>query len=254
MVIKNYMRINKFLSFSGLTSRRKAETLVLSGKVEVNDKVISDLSYKVDLNKDVIKVDGKLVEIKKRRHYLLFYKPRWVLTALGKDPGGLKTLDGYLKGLKLRLFPAGRLDFDSEGLLLLTDDGEFAHKIHHPSFKVIKKYQVLVNPVFDMVDKERVLSGCVLMGKFVKPDNFKILKNLSDASWLEIAFHEGMKHLIKEYLKKMGYSVKRLIRVGIGDFKLTGIPGSYRWLSEEEVSNFKKKYFGDTAGDSDGEY
>ncbi|AEE13859.1 pseudouridine synthase Rsu [Thermodesulfobium narugense DSM 14796] len=248
------MRINKFLSFSGLTSRRKAEDLILSGKVEVNDKVISDLSYKVDPNKDVVKVNGRLVKIRKKRHYLLFYKPRWVLTALGKDPGGLKTLDEYIKDLKIRLFPAGRLDFDSEGLLLLTDDGDFAHKIHHPSFEVVKKYQVLVNPIFDIVDKEKVLSGCVLMGKYVKPDSFKILKDLSDASWLEIAFHEGMKHLVKEYLKKMGYSVKRLIRVAIGDFRLTGVPGSYRWLSEEEVSNFKKRYFGEMTGDNDGKY
>ncbi|WP_448589822.1 pseudouridine synthase [Thermodesulfobium sp.] len=248
------MRINRFLSFSGITSRRKAENLILSGKVEVNGKVITELNCKIDPYKDIVKVNGELVKVSKKRAYLLFYKPRWVLTALGKDPSGLETLDKYFKDFDVRLFPAGRLDFDSEGLILMTNDGEFAHKIHHPSFKIIKRYQVLINPIFDIASKEKVLSGCFLMGKFVKPDDFKVIKNLSDASWIEIAFHEGMKHLVKEYLKKMGYDVKRLIRIAIGDFRLTGVAGSYRWLSQEEISRFKRKYFGEEFGDRNERY
>jgi 23S rRNA pseudouridine2605 synthase len=248
MTINNFMRINRFLSFSGITSRRKAEALILSGRVEVNGSVVTDLSHRIDPNNDIVKIDGKLIAVKENMHYLLFYKPRWVLTALGKDPSGLDTLDKYFKDFNVRLFPAGRLDFDSEGLILMTDDGEFAHKIHHPSFKVVKKYQVLVNPAFDVSHKEKILSGCSFAGKFVKPDSFKVLKDLSDSSWIEIGFHEGMKHLVKEYLKKMGYSVKRLIRVAIGDLRFGGTAGSYKWLSDEEVSNFKRKYFGDKNG------
>ncbi len=224
------VRINKYLAMCGLGSRRKVENLVLSGRVEVNGKIIKDLSFKVDPEKDIIKVDKKTVKPIKKKIYYLLYKPRGYLCQLGKDKFGRKTLSDLLNklGIKEKVFPVGRLDYDSEGLLILTNDGDFAYRYLHPKFETKKEYVVTVKGIINKNILEKIKKGANLEDGFFKPDKVILLKvdKEKNISTLKFIIHSGKKRILRRYCKYFGYKVIRLIRTKMGKYNLGNLkPG-----------------------------
>ncbi|PMP67495.1 MAG: pseudouridine synthase [Thermodesulfobacterium geofontis] len=228
------MRLNKFLSFCGIASRRKAEKLILSGKVSVNGQVIRDLSYKINPEKDKVYINGKLI-IPPPKVYYLFYKPKGVLTSL-YDPHHKETLRPFLEKLPFKVFPVGRLDKYSEGLILLTNDGELANLLLHPRYEVKRVYRVWVAP---KIEEEKIKtlfkSGIIIENKLIKPLNFNFLKKDKDKWIYEITVKEGVKREVRRIIDYLGGKVHRLIRIKFGPLSLVNLkPGEIRPLSKKE--------------------
>ena len=237
---KVLVRLNRYLSLCGVASRRKADELILQGRVKVNGITVKELGWRIDPEKDVVEIDGK--EIKKPKYkYIILYKPCCYLTALGKSKDGKKTIQDLLKDVPERVYPAGRLDYNAEGLLLLTNDGELANRIMHPRYKLPKTYLVWVQGRVEEKTIESMKKGAMLEDGFAKPDKVKLIKHERDKSLIEIVFHEGRKHIVKRFVSHFGHRVIKLRRVAIGPISLGKLrPGQWRDLKEEEVKKLKK--------------
>jgi 23S rRNA pseudouridine2605 synthase len=237
---KVLVRLNKYLSMCGVASRRKADQLILEGRVKVNGLVVKELGWKIDPEKDTVEVDGKVVK-PQRFVYIAFYKPCCYLTALGKSKDGKRTIEELLKDVPVRVYPAGRLDYNAEGLLILTNDGELANRIMHPRYKLPKTYQVLVKGKVSQKTLEEMKKGAVLEDGFAKPVSVRLIRYEGKNSLLEIVFTEGRKHIVKRFTAHFGHKVLRLKRTAIGPIKLGKLkPGKWRELSEEEVHMLKR--------------
>lgn len=237
-------RLNKYIAKSGICSRRKADQLILEGKVKVNGKVVKDLGTKIDPEKDVVEVEGKVIKPAEKKVYLAIYKPVGYLSAVGKDKFGRKTLTDLLNELKIpyKLFPVGRLDYNSEGLLILTNDGEFANKVAHPKNEIKKVYKVKVEGEVSLETLKKMKEGAVLEDGFFKPDKIKVIKKEKDGTWLLVEIHSGKKRIIRRFMDSFGHRVKRLIRVKIGNIDLENLkPFEYRYLSEKEIRSIDEK-------------
>jgi 23S rRNA pseudouridine2605 synthase len=231
-------RLQKILAEMGVASRRKAEELILEGRVTVNGAPAT-IGMKADPMVDHIKLDGRLLGKAEPKVYLMFNKPRSVVTSL-YDPEGRPTVKDYLRGVKYRVYPVGRLDFDSEGLLLLTNDGEFAHRVLHPSKKVPKTYVVKAKGIIEDADIEKLRRGVRLEDGRTAPARVRKMKKLKENSWIEITLHEGRKRQIRRMLEKVGHVVIRLKRVRIDGIELGEIkPGEFRHLSSDEVKQIE---------------
>jgi len=233
-------RLQKILSEYGIASRRKAEELIKEGRITVNGQ-IAHLGQKADPEKDYIKVDGKLLIKPEPKVYYAFYKPRKVITSL-IDPQGRPTIKDFIKGIKFRVYPVGRLDFDSEGLLLLTNDGELAYHVMHPSSEIEKTYLVKVDGIIEPETIEKLKKGIKIDGKLAIPVSVNLLRKLKANSWIKITLHEGRKRQIRKMLERVGHPVIRLIRIAIDGVKLEELkPGQYRSLTKEEIESLHKK-------------
>jgi len=233
-------RIQKILSEMGVASRRKAEDIIKEGRVKVNGRVAT-IGMKADPDRDHIKLDGRLLTKRERRVYLMFNKPRQVVTSLD-DPEGRPTVKDFLKVIKYRVFPVGRLDFDSEGLLLMTNDGDFAHSVLHPSKKVSKTYLVKVKGVLNEEEIARLKKGVRLKERVTAPAIVKSMRKTEQNSWLEITIHEGKKRQIRRMLEILGHTVLKLKRIKINGLALGGLEtGAFRYLTSEEVGMIKRE-------------
>jgi len=232
-------RLQKILAQAGIASRRKAETYILEGRVTVNGKTVVELGSKADLERDHIKVDGHLLKQRKGEVYLLLNKPDSVVTTLS-DPQGRTTIKHLLKGVRERVFPVGRLDYHSEGLLLLTTDGELANRITSPAGHVEKIYVVKVNGKLSLEQEESFRRGLVLDGRRTAPAGLKLIKNAVNP-WYEVRLIEGRQNQIRLMFKSCGRLVEKLRRVKIGPLKLESIaPGEWRHLTAEELSKLRR--------------
>jgi 23S rRNA pseudouridine2605 synthase len=232
-------RLQKILAEMGVASRRRAEELVEEGRVTVNGKV-AKLGQKADPLRDHIKLDGKLLTgSSERKVYFAFNKPANVLTSLDEEDERPKVKD-YLRSVKERVYPVGRLDFDSEGLLLITNDGDLAHAILHPSKEVQKTYSVKVKGVLEEKAFTRLRKGIKLEDGRTAPAEVKPVKILKQNSWLEVTIHEGRKRQVRRMLKAVGHPVIKLIRTRVDGVTLGTLkPGELRHLSNEEVKRLK---------------
>lgn len=232
-------RLQKILSDYGIASRRQAEEMIRQGRVTVNGK-IAVLGQKADPERDYIKVDGKLLIRPEPKVYYAFYKPRKVITSL-LDPQGRPTVKDFLKGIKFRIYPVGRLDFDSEGLLLLTNDGELAYRVMHPSSMIEKTYLVKIDGIIEDDKLEKLRKGIKIDGKLAVPVSVYLVRKLKANSWIKITLHEGRKRQIRKMLERVGHPVIRLIRIGIDGIKLGNLkPGEIRPLTKEEIESLKQ--------------
>lgn len=231
-------RLQKILSRAGIASRRKAEQMIVEGRVTVNGKVITELGTKADLGRDHIKVNGKLLHAPKRHVYLALNKPREVVTTVS-DPEGRRTVMDLLRGLKERVYPVGRLDYQSEGLLLLTNDGEFANRITSAATHVEKTYVVKVNGSLTLEQEEDFRRGIHLYGRRTAPASLKLIRR-AEAPWYEVRLTEGRQNQIRMMFKHFGKLVEKLRRVRIGFLELDVKPGEWRHLTEREVDRFRK--------------
>jgi len=233
-------RIQKILSETGIASRREAEEMIIEGRITVNGR-IAELGMKADPNRDHIKVDRKLLTKREPKVYLMFNKPRNVVTTL-KDPEGRPTVKDFLKDIRYRVYPVGRLDYDSEGLLLLTNDGDFANAIMHPSKKIPKTYQVKVKGIPEQKEIDRLKKGVHLEDGLTAPAKVKRLKTTENNSWLEVAIYEGRKRQLRRMFDQIGHSVIKLKRIRINGIDLGELkPGGYRYLTSDEVTRIKKE-------------
>ncbi len=234
------IRLSKFLSLCGFGSRRKNKELILRGSVVINGKVVTDLSYRVDPERDRVFVDGKEAKLPPKVYYL-FYKPRGYLTSL-YDPHHRKTIKPFLDKLPYPVFYVGRLDKESEGLLLLTNDGDLAHRLLHPSYEVPRTYHVFVKPkLSERAIKELLKKGIELEGKRIKPLEFRLIKPLRGSYLYQVTVKEGIKREVRKMVSHLGGEVLRLIRVAFGPLKLGNLkPGEIRALTKEEVEELMK--------------
>lgn len=233
------MRLNQFIARSGLASRRKADELIAEGRVTVNGRPAA-VGMTIDPERDHVKVDGRLLHADADFVHILLYKPAGYLCTL-KDPSNRPLVTDLIKEFKgRRLFPVGRLDFNSEGLLLLTDDGGFAARVGHPSTGPEKTYHVRVRGVPTQKTLEKLRSGITIEGRKARPVKVTLLRGKAN-SWLEVTLKEGRNRLIRKMLQAVGHPVVRLRRTAIGPLKIGPMkPGQYRLLRREEVARLIK--------------
>ncbi len=233
------VRLQKYLAEAGIASRRKSEELILNGRVSVNGEAVLKLGAKVDDKKDVIELDGQRVVKNKKYIYVIFNKPEGCVSTV-KDQFDRKTVLSYLKDIKERIYPVGRLDYDTSGLLILTNDGELTYTLTHPKHNVPKTYIATVDkvPPKDAVIKFK--NGIVIDGYKTAPAALKIIKKDDRGAVLKIIIHEGRNRQVRKMCASIGCEVLRLKRVAIGNIKIDGLKKEeYRFLREDEIKYLK---------------
>lgn len=229
------IRLQKVLASAGVASRRASELLIDEGRVEVNGQVVTEQGRRVNPDRDQIRVDGSRIPPPRRHQYLVLNKPRGVVSTMD-DPEGRPTLSEYLPRTAERLFHVGRLDTDTEGIILLTNDGEFAHRLAHPSYEVPKTYFVQAAGVMDNHAVKRLSKGVRLDDGPVKPDKVKLVSRGQDRTLLEITIHSGRNRVVRRMMDTVGHPVDRLGRTMIGPVRLGNLPvGEVRDLTREEL-------------------
>jgi 23S rRNA pseudouridine2605 synthase len=231
------VRLQKVLAAAGVGSRRASEALIAAGRVEVDGEVVRTLGTRVDPATAVIKVDGsRITTAEAGQVYLALNKPVGVVSTMN-DPEGRPDLTGYVRGRRERLFHVGRLDVDTEGLILLTNDGELAHRLAHPSYEVLKTYVAEVpGPVAPALGRE-LRAGIELDDGPVRVDSFRVVGRSGTRVMVEVVLHEGRKHIVRRLLETVGHPVKRLVRTHVGPVAMGELrPGNTRSLTKAEVA------------------
>jgi 23S rRNA pseudouridine2605 synthase len=229
------MRLQKLLAQSGVASRRKCEELMLAGSVEVDGEVVTRLGTKVDPRTAVIRVDGKRLPPVSPNVYLALNKPRGVVSTMS-DPEGRRTLGDLVADRPERLFHVGRLDTDTEGLILLTNDGDFAQRVAHPSYELEKTYVAEVDGIVEKATVRRLLSGVELEDGPVQVHAAKVVSSTKERSIVELVIHEGRNRIVRRLLDEVGHPVRLLTRTRIGPVRLHGLKsGALRELTRDEL-------------------
>lgn len=234
-------RLQKVIAHAGITSRRKAEELIVAGRVSVNGQIVKELGVQVSA-KDRVEVDGVPIEQESPVYYML-YKPRGVISAVTDDKKRKVVLDFFTE-VPERLYPIGRLDYDTSGLLLLTNDGDLSQKLMHPKHEVDKVYVAKVKGIADKKQLLPLSRGIRIEGKKTAPARFEILSidAATQTSIVQLTIHEGHNHQVKNMLKAVGLPVQKLKREMYGSLTLAGLrPGEYRELTKKEVNELKKQ-------------
>ena len=238
------VRLQKVLAQAGLASRRACEVMIEQGRVQVNGDTVREQGMRVDPDHDVIRVDGSRIPPPRRHLYLVLNKPRGVVSTL-TDPEGRRTLADVVvesksgrSVLNQRLFHVGRLDTDTEGLIILTNDGDFGHKLAHPSFEVDKTYLAEVEGVVNPATLKRLRGGVVLDDGPVHPRGVKLVSGTGGRSLVRLTLHEGRNHVVRRTMEHVGHPVRRLSRIGIGPVRLKTLAvGELRELTGEELGS-----------------
>jgi 23S rRNA pseudouridine2605 synthase len=233
-------RLQKIIARMGLASRRGAEEIIAEGRVTVNGKT-AITGMKADSSRDHIKVDGKLLFRPEPKVYLMLNKPRGVVTSL-LDPEGRPTVKDFLRGVKYRVFPVGRLDYDSEGLILLTNDGEFSNKLLHPSNKIPKTYAVKIKGMITEEKMKKLRLGVRLEDGKTAPARVRFLRESETNSWIEMSITEGRKRQIRRMVEAVGHPAIKLRRISINGLKLSGLKiGAIRPLTDKELQLLRQE-------------
>lgn len=231
------VRLQKVISDGGVTSRRKAEALIAQGKVTVNGEIVTVLGTKVDPKRDVVEVNGNTIEVidPGEKTYLVLNKPRAFMTTLN-DPEGRPTVMDLIEGIEERVYPVGRLDYLSEGLLILTNDGDLANKIMHPRYEITKVYEVKIFGVVNEAIIHKLAKGVQCEDGFLKPRSVRLIKRLAGKTWLEFRLNEGKNREIRKLCEACGLTIDKLRRVAIGGLSTQGIaPGRFIKLAKYEL-------------------
>jgi len=237
MALKEGIRLQKFLAMNGISSRRKAEEIIKSGRVRVDGVVVTEMGVRIDPNTQKIHCDNQLLDPAGEQEavYILLNKPRGYVTT-ASDPQGRPIVTSLLKNVKQRVYPVGRLDLDTEGALLMTNDGELAHKILHPKFETNKTYEALVEGMPSRRKINSLRKGIVIEGKKTWPAMVTLVKQKEQTSLFRITVHEGRKRQIRKMFRAISHPVLRLKRTAYGRLTLGSLKsGSYRFLSLNEV-------------------
>ncbi len=231
------MRLNKYIAASGLASRRKADELIKEGKVRINGEVLDELGYDVTPD-DVVEVNGNLIEPVKKYIYIMLNKPKGYITSAEDDKGRPTVMD-LVNDLDGRLYPVGRLDYNTSGLLLLTNDGEFAYHLTHPKHQVEKTYLAKISGILSEQRIAKLRKGVDIGGFITSPARVKVLRQMERTALVEIRIHEGKNRQIRKMFAAVGNKVIELERIAIGDLQLGHLKtGHYRKLALREIEYF----------------
>ncbi|MEQ1878097.1 MAG: pseudouridine synthase [Bdellovibrionia bacterium] len=231
------MRLNRYIAMCGIASRRHADELIESGKVMVNGRKVFELGIRVNPQTDKVTVAGRPIQDERKKLYILFNKPKNILTSMS-DPTDRPTVGDFFKRVPFRVFPVGRLDWESEGMLLLTNDGDYAFKISHPTSSIPKTYLVKVNGQPTDAHLERLKKGVsTAVGRVRALDVEKVRRGDSDNyDWIRVVIDEGRNRQIRRMFEKLGYDVMKLQRIGIGDLSVGRLKkGEFRVLDPKEA-------------------
>jgi 23S rRNA pseudouridine2605 synthase len=232
-------RLQKIISAAGVTSRRAAEELILAGRVTVNGTVVTELGSKADPAVDTVTVDGKTLTIASKKLYILLNKPAGYMTTLD-DPEGRPLVIDLLKEVGERVYPVGRLDFNTEGLLLLTSDGDWANRLMHPRHEVEKEYHVRVRGKVHKSQLELLAGGVEIDGRKTAPARVSMIKEGEQNDWFSITIHEGRNRQVRRMCEAVSLTVVRLKRVRYGSLSVGPLkPGEFRYLTDAEVSSLR---------------
>ena len=228
------MQLNKYLANSGICSRRKADIIIKSGLVTVNNNIVKESYFKVS-DTDIVKYNNKTVKIEKKI-YIILNKPKNYITTVKDEQNRRTVLDLLKPKIKERVYPIGRLDYDTTGLLLITNDGDFAQRLAHPSKLVKKTYIATLDKPLNKIDFEKIKLGIKLYDGFIKPDLIEYLKK--DSNIIKIAIHSGKNRILKRIFKNFGYKVKKLDRIEYGPLSKKGLSrGQWRYLTKKEIKS-----------------
>jgi len=234
------IRLQKYLAQAGIASRRKAEELIIKGEIRINGKSVTELGCQIDEQNDIIEYKGKRVKTQHEFTYIMLHKPRGFVTTV-KDQFGRPTVLDLLKGVKMRVVPVGRLDYDTSGLLLLTNDGELTYTLTHPKYHIPKTYVVTVKDVPKDEDIKRLREGIRIEDYVTSPAVVHVIERGRTTSKIEITIHEGKNLQVRKMFDAIGYPVKKLKRISIGNIKLRNLPvGEFRPLLHDEVQYLTK--------------
>ena len=209
------MRLQKYMAKCGVASRRKAEEMIEAGLVKVNGRIVEELGFKVDPDRDIVKVNNKVIRLEEKMVYIMLNKPVGYVTSL-KDDKGRRVVTDLIEGVKERIYPVGRLDIDTSGLLILTNDGDLANKLMHPRNEILKKYIAVVEGTPNRAELESLRNGLVIDGRKTAKAYIKVLKRFESDSILDIRIHEGRNRQVKNMCEAINHPVKKLKRVAIG--------------------------------------
>lgn len=234
-------RLNKYLASTGIASRRGADKLITEGKVKINGKVVTELGTMVNEGNDTVSVDDIVVKPENKFSYIMFYKPKGCITTVS-DEKGRKTIYDYLEDVNIpHLIPVGRLDYDTEGLLLMTNDGDLAYKLTHPSYEVPKTYVVKVDGEMPEHKLAQLRKGVLVDGEKTKRARVKLVEFKDRISKLQITITEGKNRQIRKMIEAVEKEVLFLKRIAMGDLRLGGLArGGYRFLNDFEVEYLKR--------------
>ena len=233
------MRLQKFLASCGVASRRTAEKMISDGRVAVNGKIITELGTQVDELNDQVMVDGKPVHPEEEKHYIAYNKPAGEVTTV-HDPEGRPAVLDRFRDYPVRLFPVGRLDYDSEGLLLLTNDGDLMNRLLQPSFEIPKSYLTRVSNRVSEEEIRRLCKGVMIDGRMTSPAEIRLIRYDTFSTELLITIHEGRNRQVRKMIASVGHQVVRLKRVRFGPVLLGDLPsGMWRHLTDEEIRKLK---------------
>lgn len=230
------VRLQKYIAQSGVTSRRKAEDLIKAGFVKVNGKTVLEPWFMVD-DSDDVKVNNKPISLEKKMVYIMLNKPEGYITTV-KEQFSRKTVLDLIEGVQERIYPVGRLDYDTSGLLLLTNDGEFAYKLTHPKYEITKVYIAKVKGIPSRDEIVRFETGLKIEDYMTSPAKLNVRKKSGNTSILEITIHEGRNRQVRKMCEAIGHPVIKLKRISIGKVNLGSLPsGKWRYLTREEVES-----------------
>ncbi len=234
------MRLQKYLALSGVASRRASEKLIAEGHVAVNGIVVTEMGVQVNETSDKITVDGAPIHLEEEKHYLAYYKPVGEVTTVS-DPEGRATVMDKFRDYPVRLYPVGRLDFDSEGLLLLTNDGDMMNSLLHPSHEVDKTYLAKVSNRVEEDSIRRLRAGVQLDGRLTSPAHVRVVRYEVFDTVLLVTIHEGRYRQVRRMFEAVGHQVVQLKRVGFGPIQLGDLPrGTWRQLTPNEIRKLKE--------------
>ena len=234
------MRINKYIACAGVASRRKADELIANGNVRVNGLVLREPGYDV-VEGDIVEVNGRRIETSEKKVYILLNKPTGYVTTVSDDRERDTVMD-LVADVDARIFPVGRLDYNTSGMLIMTNDGDFAYKLTHPKHEMPKTYRALVSGVLSDEKCGRLERGVDIGGFRTSPAKVKIVRGLSNATLVDIIIHEGKNRQVRKMFRAVGNPVKQLQRIAIGDIRLGRLAeGHYRKLTREEIEYLKRR-------------
>jgi pseudouridine synthase len=231
------VRLQKVLAAAGVGSRRHCEEMIGEGRVEVDGEVVRRFGARVDPQRQIIRVDGRRIPAREDQVYLALNKPAGVLTTMS-DTRGRSTIADFIGDHAERLFHVGRLDYDTEGLMLLTNDGELAHRLAHPRYGVVKTYLAEVSGPVPKDLSRRLITGVELADGVASADRFRVVERAGTRVLVEVMLHEGRKHIVRRMLAEVGHPVQRLVRTHVGPVALGSLrPGTTRQLTTREIGD-----------------
>ena len=232
-------RLQKILARAGITSRRKAEEMILEGRVSVNGSLVFELGTKADAGCDIIELDGMAIGAAENKVYLMLNKPPGYITSV-EDPQGRPTVMSLVSGIVERVVPVGRLDYETEGLLVMTNDGDFSQLLQHPRFEIERCYRVKVKGVPTRIVLDKLRAGVFIDNVKTNRCKIKVFSKLDKNTWLEVWLKEGRNRQIRKMFEAVGHEAVRIIRTGFGPLELGMLPvGAYRFLNKMEIETIK---------------